>query len=122
LQEPFFEAQEKLLPKGPLGGRRFSVSRLVIGLSDYTVLVWVMLVANSVYALEPRLLGQQVNLVRAVEAWVGFTLIYVAYLAVAGRSGKPPQIVSQEPSPKPEASSGSAQTVLAVKRSEERAW
>lgn len=71
-----------------LRGRRFSVSKLAIALSDYTIILWLAVVVwESI-----RLFGgaQLVACAKpvAIATFVGFSVIYGLSLFIAGRSTK----------------------------------
>lgn len=66
------------------GGKRYSVTRLTIALSDFVVLVWLALAFKA----SPAAQGKPWNCTSIVA--VGVTAIYLVALFVGGRS-KPPQ-------------------------------
>ena len=84
-----FSVEEKELLKGCwLRSRRYSVSKLSIGLSDYTVLLWLFIIIAEVMRLfsPPNVYSwlKQFGLVMFV---VG-SAVYVVLLLVLGRSSK----------------------------------
>lgn len=69
-----------------LRGRRFSVSKLAIALSDYTIILWLAIIVWELF----RLLGaaQFVTCAKplSIIAFIAFSAIYAVSLLIAGRS------------------------------------
>jgi len=82
LGAPLFSNPEPLQCKGPWGAARFSVSKLTIALSDFTVLVWIAL--GLKVAPWPTLSAIEWYFLIASVV----TLVYVILLLVLGRSSQ----------------------------------
>ena len=69
-----------------LRGRRFSVSKLAIALSDYTIILWLAVIVWELIRLfgAPSLVACAKPL--SIVAFISFSAIYGASLLVAGRS------------------------------------
>jgi hypothetical protein len=81
---PLFSNPEPVQKKGFWGAARFSVSKLAIALSDFTVLIWIVLGAKA-FPLSTVF----------ESAWLpvlalGVTVVYAASLFIGGRSTQPP--------------------------------
>lgn len=71
-----------------LRGRRFSVSKLAIALSDYTIILWL-----AVIVWESMRLFAPASILACAKPWsigafISFTVIYGLFLLIAGRSTK----------------------------------
>jgi len=75
-----FSNHEPLKRKGPWGAQLFSVSKLTIALSDFTVLVWVALTVKAAPSISLDIKDRWFPIVLAV------TSAYVALLFTLGRS------------------------------------
>ena len=75
-----FSNPEPVLRKGPWGAARFSVSKLTIALSDFSVFIWIALGTHAL--IRGGLMPQPSMPVIAVL----ITIIYVGFLFVGGRS------------------------------------
>jgi len=74
-----------------LRGRRFSVSKLAIALSDYTIVLWLSIIAwESVRLLAPPQILPCAKQA-AMIVFVGFSLAFAAVLLKAGRSTPRPE-------------------------------
>jgi hypothetical protein len=81
---PLFSNLEPVQKKGFWGAARFSVSKLAIALSDFTILIWIALGALA--------LPFPATLQSACMPFVvvSVTLVYIASLFIGGRSIRPP--------------------------------
>lgn len=85
---PVFAVQEDVQPKGPwLQARRYSVSKLLIALSDYVLLIWLTLVGWEGYEFE-RHIALSVKDVGIVAFGV-VSIVYAALLLFFGRTTLP---------------------------------
>ncbi len=82
---PLFSNWEPIMKKGVWGAAKFSVSKLAIALSDFTVLVWLALIwkvipcqTQIIATLAPSL----------AVTFVVITIIYAAALFIGGRTSK----------------------------------
>jgi hypothetical protein len=82
LRVNLFSNREPRQTKGFWGAQPFSVSRLAIALSDFTVLVWVALAANAFPAFTPR----RPFVVAVISAVV--TITYCAFLLRCRQSAR----------------------------------
>jgi hypothetical protein len=69
-----------------LRGRRFSVSKLAIALSDYTIILWLAIIAWEIIRLfeAPPVVASAKPL--SIIAFISFSAIYAVSLLIAGRS------------------------------------
>jgi hypothetical protein len=87
LGAPLFSNWEPVKRKGFWGAAKFSVSKLAIALSDFTVLIWLVLI----WKVNPL----QAQIVAAFTSSLGsaltvITLIYIAILLIRGRTSDSP--------------------------------
>lgn len=80
---PLFSRIEDLQPKGFWGGYRYSVSKLAIALSDFTVIIWILLAAKAFPSLPAVPQYVQISVAVAIG-----TAIYIVFMLVFGRSGR----------------------------------
>ena len=79
-----FSNSEPVLRKGFWGAAKFSVSKLAVALSDFTILVWIALGVNVFpFATVP-------NSACLPFLAIGVTAAYIACLFIGGRSRRPP--------------------------------
>lgn len=81
LQSDLFSGQEALLPKGAFGAARYSVSRIAIMLSDFTLIVWMALTARAA-APEIRAMARHIDPF-VLKMWDGLGRDWI-YVALAG--------------------------------------
>lgn len=79
-----FHKIELIEPKGIWGGRRYSVSKLAIALSDFTTLIWILLAAKAFPSLPVLHQAAAVSTIVAVV-----TAAYVIAMLTLGRSSPP---------------------------------
>jgi hypothetical protein len=75
-----FANREPLKQKGVWGARRFSVSKLAITLSDFTVLIWLVLAFNAIQLTMAAAMGKFAVIATVV------TILYVALLFTCRQS------------------------------------
>jgi hypothetical protein len=82
-----FSNWEPVKKKGPWGAAKFSVSKLAIALSDFTVFIWLVLIwkVNPLQAQIVTVFTSSLGNALAV-----ITLIYIAVLFIQGRTGDSP--------------------------------
>jgi hypothetical protein len=87
---PLFATEEKVQVHKVswLRARRYSVSKLAIGLSDYTVFVWVAIVAWELTRLYSPFCVHTWLKNLGILAFVALSIVYVALLAIFGHSSK----------------------------------
>jgi len=86
LGEEFFARKEPMKKDAGwwLQGRRFSVTRLAIALSDFTVLIWFSLMIWMSLRPPPPF-----NFCMKV-VFIGLSLVFVIFMGIKGRSSPPP--------------------------------
>ena len=82
-----FKKEAPLQKKGWwLSARRFSVSKLTIAMSDYSIVLWLALIAwETTRMVAPSAIGPELKNLGAL-AWMGFTVLYCVALGICGRS------------------------------------
>lgn len=71
-----------------LRGRRFSVSKLAIALSDYTIILWLAIIVWEIIRLFGAVPVVACAKPLSIIAFISFSVIYAVSLLIAGRSTK----------------------------------